>query len=570
MIDYFTTKIRDLHLLKRGEPIGEFENILVDRLIDGKHVIEKNYKRVRISEMFKNDINNVFLLRFSIVRPIIGTFGSGKSVTLRQAALIIDKYVKNACIAYIELTKYGGEQPHIVITRVYKEILNSIAVKLRTCLSNALDTIKALPQKRLRDGLLNLVDKDERNFLTGKMILMGEVEGYGELSQAEALYILEELIRLTGQNKYIIVLLFDELERFMTVSETKTKQAFIGTYLRAITDKTAGRESPKVYVVFTCEKEKFEEIPQIVPEVERTIREYILYLSEFSEDEFFEVADKIYKYLLAPFQFLFDIMPPTPGLCAVLLRDISNYTPSELVTRLASYYIKNYNLDATYLLSIENAYKKLAFTKYQEKLLERGYEQSSIKSGVKYLDFFWDSIAWNTNRKKNQCSESISLAQFTMLKVTQEYVLDYLNQIQHLKANETQKKKDTLIHAVLVAPGFDEGIELLCAQNGIECMKFSEKPKKLEEWEGIVSSKQVKVPDAEKITGTLSASKEEKLKQLEQILTSLTNTKIREIAKSFGIEKIYGVKKAELVERILKELPDNIEREIRNLSGNIK
>jgi hypothetical protein len=566
MIDYFTTKIRDLHLLKRGEPIGEFEKILVDRLIDGKHVIEKNYKKVRVSEMFKNDINNVFLLKFSIVRPIIGTFGSGKSVTLRQAAMIIEKYVKNACIAFIELTKYGGEQPHIIITRIYKEIINSIALKLRECLSQNKDVIKTIPQKRLHDGLLNLLDKNEENFLKGKMILMGEVEGYGELSQAEALNILDELIRLTAQNKYIIVLLFDELERFMTVSEDKTKQALIGTYLRAITDKTVGRESPKVYVIFTCEKEKFEEIPQIVPEVERTIREYILFLNEFSEEEFFEVADKIYKFLLGPFQYLFDIMPPTPGLCAVLLRDISNYTPSELVTRLASYYIKNYNLDATYLLNIENAYKKLAFKKYQDKLLQRGYDSSSIKFGVSYCDFFWDSIAWNTNRKKTQSPESISVAQFTMLKVTQEYILDYLNQIQQLKTSETQKKKDILVHAVLIAPGFDEGIELLCAQNGIECIKFSEKPKNLEEWEGIVSSKQVEVPTPEKITGSLSASKEEKLKQLEQILNSLTSTKIREIAKSFHIDKIYGVKKAELVERILKELPDLIEQEIRNIT----
>jgi len=566
MIDYFTTKIRDLHLLKRGEPIGEFEKILVDRLIDGKHVIEKNYKKVCISEMFKNDINNVFLLRFSIVRPIIGTFGSGKSVTLRQAAIIIEKYVKNACIAFIELTKYGGEQPSIVITRVYRDIINSISDKLRACLLHSADVIKNLPQKRLREGLLNLIEKDAQKFLTGKMILMGEMEGYEELSQVEALHNLEEIIKLTGQNKYIIVLLFDELERFMTVSEDKTKQAFIGTYLRAITDKTAGRESPKIYVVFTCEKEKFEEIPLIVPEVERTIREYILYLNEFSEEEFFEVADKIYKYLLDPFQYLFDIMPPTPGLCAVLLRDISNYTPSELVTRLASYYIKNYNLDATYLLSIENAYKKLAFKKYKEKLLEREYDPTNIKFGVKYLDFTWDAIAWNTNRKKNKASESVSVAQFTMLKVTKDYVLDYLNQIQQLKANELQRKKDALVHAVLIAPGFDEGIELLCAQSGIECLKFSEKPKKLEEWEGIVSSKQIKISEPERITGTLSVSKEEKLKHLEHILNSLTNTKIRQIAKSFHIEKIYGVRKAELIERILKELPENIEQELRNLT----
>ncbi|MDD1776730.1 MAG: hypothetical protein LUQ65_01070, partial [Candidatus Helarchaeota archaeon] len=159
----------------------------------------------------------------------------------------------------------------------------------------------------------------------------------------------------------------------------------------------------------------------------------------------------------------------------------------------------------------------------------------------------------------------ISVAQFTMLKVTQEYVLDYLNQIQQLKTYEMQKKKDIMIHAVLIAPGFDEGIQLLCAQNGIECLKFAEKPKNLKEWEGIVSSKQVEVPTPEKIAGSLSASKEEKLKKLEQILNSLTSTKIREIAKSFHIDKIYGVKKGELIERILKELPEHIEQEIHNL-----
>ena len=148
MIDYFTTKIRDLHLLKRGEPIGEFENILVDRLIDGRHVAEKNYKNIRISEMFKNDINNVFLLKFSIVRPIVGTFGSGKSMTLRQAASIIQKYVKNACIAFVELTKYGASSPEIVIVRVYKEIINSIALKVRECLSKDVKSIRGLAKKR--------------------------------------------------------------------------------------------------------------------------------------------------------------------------------------------------------------------------------------------------------------------------------------------------------------------------------------------------------------------------------------------------------------------------------------
>lgn len=566
MIDYFTTKIRDLHLLKRGEPIGEFENILVDRLIDGKHVVEKNYKSVRISEMFKNDINNVFLLKFSIVRPIVGTFGSGKSMTLRQAAMIVEKYVKNACIAFIELTKYGGTQPHIVILRVYKEIITGIAVKLRECLSKNVNSIRGLPQKRLRDGLLNLVGKSEEEFLKGKMILMGEAEEYEELSQAEALNILEEIIRLTGENKYIIVLLFDELERFMTISEDRTKQAFIGTYLRAITDKTVGRESPKIYVVFTCEKEKFEEIPLIVPEVERTIREYILYLNEFSEDEFFEVAEKIFKFLLTPFQYLFDIMPPTPGLCAMVIRDIENYTPSELVTRLSSYYIKNYNLDATYLLTIERAYKKLAFQKFSNTLLDRGYDRKNIKSAVNYLDFAWDGMAWNTNRKKTNNPETITVGQFTILKVTEEYVKDYVNQMNHLEKSEKQRKKESLIHAMLVAPGFDKGVQLFCAQNGIECLVFEEKPKNLEEWEGIVASKQVEVAEPEKITGKLSASKEEKLIQLKDLLNSFTATKIREIAKSFKIDKIYGVKKEVLIKRILKELPENIEREIRNLS----
>ncbi|MHA1264938.1 MAG: hypothetical protein ACTSRS_06840 [Candidatus Helarchaeota archaeon] len=566
MIDYFTTKIRDLHLLKRGEPIGEFENILVDRLIDGKHVVEKNYKNIRISEMFKNDINNVFLLKFSIVRPIIGTFGSGKSMTLRQAAMIVENYVKNACITFIELTKYGGEQPNVVIIRVYKEIINSIALKLRECLSKDLKSIRGLAQKRLKDGLLNLVSKKEEEFIKGKMILMGEQDEYGELSQAEALNILEEIIRLTGQNRYIVVLLFDELERFMTVSDDRTKQAFIGTYLRAITDKTVGRESPKIYVIFTCEKEKFEEIPLIVPEVDRTIREYILYLNEFSEDEFFEVAEKIFKFLLTPFQYLFDIMPPTPGLCAMLIRDIDNYTPSELVTRLSSYYIKNYNLDATYLLSIEQAYKKLALKKFQEILIGRGYEAKSIKGAVKFLEFRWDGIAWNINRKKNRNPEIVTVGQFTVLKVTEEYVEDYLNQIKYLEHYEKRKRKESHVHAMLIAPGFDKGVELFCAQNGIECVVFEEKPKRLEEWEGIVASKQIQIDKPQRLTGTLSANKEEKIKQLEAILKSLTATKIRDIAKSFKIEKIYGVKKSVLIKRILKELPENIEREIRNLS----
>ncbi|MHA1271426.1 MAG: hypothetical protein ACTSPY_16655 [Candidatus Helarchaeota archaeon] len=560
MKDLFTAKIRDLHLLKRGEPIIGFEKILVDRTIDGKHVIEPNSKNIRISKMFKNDINNIYYLNFSIVRPIIGTFGSGKSMTLKQAARLIKYHVKNACLAFIELTKYGGEKPTVIIIQIYKEIIDNIAEKLKECISKSLNSINNLTNKRLHDGL-NLLIKGHEEFLKGKMILKGEItDKYGDLNQSEALSLLEGIIQLLGENKYLLVLLFDELERFMTLSNDTTKQSFIGTYLRSITDKTSG--NPKIYVIFTCDKEKFDEIPIIVPEVERTIREYILFLNEFSEDEFFEVADKIYKHLLAPFKYLIEIMPPTPGLCAMLIRDIDNYTPSELVTKLASYYIKNYNFDATYLLKIENEYKKIAFESFKNRLKNKGYKPEDIKRNVKYLDYHWDAIGL---RSKIKDSETLTVGQFTFLEVDIDYVNEYLNQLEYLKRYERNKKKNAKISAILIAPGFADGVESYCTQNGIQWIQFYEKPKKIEQWEGIVSEKQVYVPRPVKISETIPATQEDKKAELTRILKSLTATKIRDIAKKFHIKKIYGVKKAILITRILQELPEKIEEEINKL-----
>ncbi len=562
MKNFFTEKIRDLHLLKRGEPIPNFEKILVDRMIDGKHVIEPNSKNIRISEMFKTDINNIYYLNFSIVRPIIGTFGSGKSMTLRQAAQLVQSRVKNACIAFIELTKYGGEKPAVIIPRIYKEIIDNIAEKLREFLLENKECIKTIANKRLIDGI-NLLIGDHDEFLKGKMILKGEfTENYGELHQSEALSLLEEIIELLGKNNYLLVLLFDELERFMTLSDDKTKQSFIGTYLRAITDKTIGTGTPKIYIIFTCDKEKFDEIPLIVPEVERTIREYILYLNEFSDDEFFEVADKIYKYLLAPFKYLIDIMPPTPGLCAMLVQEIENYTPSELITKLASYYIKNYNLDATYLLKIENEYKKLAFQNFIEKLKARGYKSENIKRNIKYLDYKWDAIGFKQKIKDN---EIITVGQFTILEVDKDYVEDYLVQLLYLKNYEKKRKKNAVINALLIAPGFANGIETYCNQNGIQWIQFYEKPKNIEKWEGIVSDKQIYVPNPIKISDKIPVTQKDKRNELEKVLKSLTATKIREIAKRFHIKKIYGIKKQVLINNILQELPEKIEEEIARL-----
>ena len=563
MKDHFTTKIRDLHLLKRGEPIGNFGKILVDRIIDGKHVVEPNSKNSRISEMFKSDINNIYYLNFSLVRPIIGTFGSGKSMTLKQAANIITNHVKNAAVAFIELTKYGGEKPSIIIPRIYKEIIDNIADKLRECILINKDSIKLITQKRLHDGL-ELLMKSFDDFSEAKMILKGEtVENYGELNQSEALSILEELIDFLGKNKYLLVLLFDELERFMTISDDRTNQAFIGTFLRAITDKTIGNNSPKIYVIFTCDKEKYDEIPSIVPEVERTIREYILYLNEFSEDEFFELADKVYKYIFAPFKYLIEVVPPTPALCAMLIRDIDNYTPSELVTKLASYYIKNYNFDATHLLQIENEYKKMAFKNFQDRLKLKGYKTENIKRNIKYYNFKWDAIGL---KPKASNSEIMTVGQFTILKVNKDYIEDYLHQVQYLKDSEKKKRKDAKINILLIAPGFEEGIEEFCIKNGIQWVQFYEKLKKIEKWEGIVSKKQVIVPKPIKISEKIPVTQKDKKTELEKILKALTATKIRDIAKKFRLKKIYGIKKAVLINRILNELPEKIEEQINKLS----
>ena len=558
MKDHFTTRIRDLHLLKRGEPIPDFEKILVDRMIDGKHVVEPNSKNIRISEMFKTDINNIYYLNFSLVRPIIGTFGSGKSMTLKQAAVLIKRRVENACLALIELTKYGGEDPTIVITRIYKEIIDQISEKLRDCLLENRDQIKDLTDKRLKDGLNSLI-KDKEDFSKGKMILKGEItDEYGELSQSEALKMLEGIIEILGQNKYLLVLLFDELERFMTISNKITKQSFIGTYLRAITDKTSG--SPKIYVVFTCDKEKFDEIPIIVPEVERTIREYILYLNEFSEDEFFEVAEKIYDYLLEPFKHVIDIMSPTPALCAMLIRDIENYTPSSLVTKLASYYIKNYKLDAVELIKLEKGYKQIAYIKFRERLLALDFKSEDIKRNVIYFDLSWDAIGIKSKGKK-----TVSVGQFTILNVTKDYVNDFLDQFLLLKELEEERKKSTRINAVLIAPGFSEKVPEYCVTNGIQWVQFAKKPEKLERFKGIVSDKQVRIRKPEKISETLPKDSVDKRKELEKTLKSLTATKIRTIAKQFKFKKIYGVKKAILIKKILDELPEKVEDEINNL-----
>ncbi|MHA1229287.1 MAG: hypothetical protein ACTSRP_04725 [Candidatus Helarchaeota archaeon] len=562
MKDFFTSRIRDLHLLKRGEPIPNFERILVDRMIDGKHVIEPNSKNIRISELFKTDINNIYYLNFSLVRPVIGTFGSGKSMTLKQAAMLIESRVKNACVAFIELTKYGGNTSSTVIIQVYKEIIDNICDKLRECIQNNKDTIKDIRNKRLLDGLTLLLNKND-NVQNALMILKGDIhENYGELSHPEALIILEELIELLGKNKYLLVLLFDELERFMTISDEKTKQAFIGTYLRAITDKTTSNYTPKIYVIFTCDKEKFEEISLIVPEVERTIREYVLYLNEFSEDEFFEVSEKIYNYILAPFKYLINIDPPTPGLCAMIIRDIDNYTPSELVTKLASYYIKNYNLDATYLLSIEKEYKKMAFEKFTEKLQARGYSRDEIKRNIRYRGLQWDAIGI---RSKIRGEEVLTVGQFTILEVSMDYVEDFLAQLLLLRMEEKKHKKDAKVNAILIAPGFASGVEDFCIQNGIQWIQFYEKPKKVEKWEGIVMEKQVNIPKPIKISSNIPETKKDRQNELRRILNSLTATKIREIAKKFRIKKIYGVKKAVLINQILQELPDKIEEEISKL-----
>jgi hypothetical protein len=544
--------------LKRGEPIPDFEKILVDRMIDGKHVVEPNSKNIRISEMFKTDINNIYYLNFSLVRPIIGTFGSGKSMTLKQAAVLIKRRVENACLALIELTKYGGEDPATVNKRIYKEIIDQISEKLRECILENREQIKNLTDIRLKDGLSFLI-KDGEDFSKGKMILKGEItDEYGDLSQSEALKMLEGIIEILGHNKYLLVLLFDELERFMTISNKITKQSFIGTYLRAITDKTSG--SPKIYVVFTCDKEKFDEIPLIVPEVERTIREYILYLNEFSEDEFFEVAEKIFDYLLAPFKHIIDIMSPTPALCAMLIRDIDNYTPSELVTKLSSYYIKNYKLDAVELIKLEKGYKQLAFSKFRERLLALDFKSEEIKRNVKYFDLSWDAIGI-----KSKGNKTVSVGQFTILNVSKDYVNDFLDQFLLLKELEEERKKNTRINAVLIAPGFAEKVPEYCVTNGIQWVQFAKKPEKLERFKGIVSDKQVRIRKPEKISETLPKDSVDKRKELEKTLKSLTATKIRTIAKQFKFKKIYGIKKAVLIKKILDELPEKVEAEINNL-----
>ncbi|MHA2010855.1 MAG: hypothetical protein ACTSWG_00680, partial [Candidatus Helarchaeota archaeon] len=185
-----------------------------------------------------------------------------------------------------------------------------------------------------------------------------------------------------------------------------------------------------------------------------------------------------------------------------------------------------------------------------------------IKRNIKYLDYKWDAIGFKQKIKDN---EIITVGQFTILEVDKDYVEDYLVQLLYLKNYEKKRKKNAVINALLIAPGFANGIETYCNQNGIQWIQFYEKPKNIEKWEGIVSDKQIYVPNPIKISDKIPVTQKDKRNELEKVLKSLTATKIREIAKRFHIKKIYGIKKQVLINNILQELPEKIEEEIAKL-----
>jgi hypothetical protein len=393
--------IQDFYTLQSGLVPKNIDSIYIDRKLSDNAIITNYYTRYlgkgRFSDLIKSDLDHVFTHKVPQLRPIIGSLGGGKSTLVLEIAKIThERYPDNSVVIHINMSDFGTIDPESLTRSVYQEIVKKLRPFLKDMLKDAGEHLYK-PSFIPIETIVNLNSQDSAVEDKAFRALLGADKGHGE----EIFYIInglrEFIINIFSCSNKMLVIVYDEVDIFVKLNKDKypsTIDSFTYTFLRDFTDPRMNDKRP-IYVAFTCEREMYEYIKNKCENFYRVAYNHEIIMKQFSDEELFELAEKVYLNIIFPIfgsKIKIKQLPVEDIqqiITSIRTRPLLNETiPGYFLKDYLSEFVRHYQLDCDEVLSFVNDYERMAYDEFVRLAAKAGissrFERNKIVKGYNF------------------------------------------------------------------------------------------------------------------------------------------------------------------------------------------
>ncbi|WP_143767087.1 hypothetical protein [Methanocella conradii] len=472
--------IKDFYTLQSGLVPQNLDKIYIDRKLSENAIITNYYTRYlgngRFSDLIKSDLDHVFTHQAPQLRPIIGSLGGGKSTLVAAIERIArERYGDHAAIVKINMSDFHTIDPESLTRAVYQEIVIQLKPHLKSMIKEAGEK-SYTPSFITPEIIANLCSEDRSVAEKAFRSLLGSDKS----SKEEIPYIIkglhEFIVNLFSNTNKILIILYDEVDIFVKLNKDKypsTIDSFTYTFLRDFTDPHRIDKRP-IYVVFTCEREMYEYIKNKCENFYRVAYNNEIIMKQFSDEELFELADKIYENIIVP---IFenkarisqlpknDIQGIIDGIKA---RPLLNETiPGYFIKDYLNEFIKRYRLDFEQVKNATKAYEERAFDEFKGYLNKlggwTGFTRNKVVQGYNF-DGYAEVLERGIPVRR-------AYGEFTTSTASPEKVEKFINWLNNLeKAGQFSQEKGDV--AIFISPGISPKAEERAKAYGLKYIRF--------------------------------------------------------------------------------------------------
>ncbi len=471
--------IKDFYVLQSGLVPQNIDKIYIDRRLSENAIITNYYTRYlgkgRFSDLIKSDLDHVFTHQIPQLRPIIGSLGGGKSTLIAQIERITrERYGDNAVVVKINMSDFSTIDPESLTRSVYQEIVKHLKPYLKAMLKEVGDR-SYTPYFITPETIVNLCSRDPAVADNAFRSLLGS-----DKDSKEIYYIIsglkEFIINLFSNSNKLLVILYDEVDIFVKLNRDRypsTIDNFTYAFLRDFTDPRLKDKRP-IYVAFTCEREMYEYIKNKCENFYRVAYNHEIIMKQFSDEELFELADRLYGNIVLPIfenKVRLSQLPKNDIqqiINGIKRRPILNETiPGYFIKDYLSEFVKRYELDFDRVISVTRAYEQMAFDEFKRHLKAEGEWTGFTKNKV-VQGYNFDGFAVQVERG---IPIRRAYGEFTTSTAGPEKVEKFVNWLSNLKiTGQFDAEKGDV--AIFISPGITPKAEERAKAYGIRYIRF--------------------------------------------------------------------------------------------------
>ncbi len=457
----FLTKKELLNKLRRLQKGFPTDLIYINRKIDNICVqVPNEYDVQTIDEFLERDIQTVFSLNCSIIRPILGMFGSGKSTILNRIdqnlpfIISIDKYL----LIRINFDNISIIQHDEFIKVLMKQIFPTLEKSL----------FKTMFEETAEEELIDIfqgveITRNIKKLHSSSGIDRIKAKEYflDEIGEDKIFQVVEGMIKLSKKYGNIVIILLDELEILIKLdTEGILTEILVSRFLRGILD----RHDTSVYIVFTCYIEAYEVLEKKFYRFYRIVEGLEIKLGDLSNGEKKEltqmILDETMEYTFGKLH-LDEVMEKLKGRI-----DFYMDKAVKLITQEVLRYIDQFQEISKQIQTLyeNNARQDVAV----KELIKTGFKRENIwNEPVEIGGYNFDIFASEDDRGEIVKRAFGEIKSVHCNKGWAEDFTVWLKMQIYTKSNGYIKERDTLL---FVAPSYTKDAKDLLEENGVKCL----------------------------------------------------------------------------------------------------